>query len=73
MNEPFFKKQVTCPHCGHKNEIALPQKISKGLKEIYCDIEKGGCDKPFVLIYRVSFDADIAVSVLDWIPEPKEK
>ena len=52
---------VTCPYCGHKNNIAYPVGDYRTNDIIYCDVENGGCDQPFVIInpFRITFTSKI--------------
>lgn len=52
--------RVLCPYCGLENNVLLDidsHYIQKRIVE--CDIEKGGCDKEFVIAPRLEITADV--------------
>ena len=51
----YLRVNVTCPYCGFVNQT-LPDAMNN-LELRYCDLESGGCDKPFV--YRVILTPEV--------------
>ena len=51
---------VLCPYCGLENNVLLDIDSHYIPKQIVtCDIEKGGCDKDFVIDPRLKVTADV--------------
>jgi hypothetical protein len=53
MNATF---QVPCPHCKFENTF-VTEKQYLAPRLVYCNVEEGGCDQPFV------FKAEVKLSV----------
>jgi hypothetical protein len=63
--------KVKCPYCQFENELGVGWQVVLHLEDgkpvvMTCDIESGGCDRPFVL--QVDYMPVIAVSRIE--PQP---
>ncbi len=47
----WFAQEIPCPHCGHLNTVQIKAEWSgvRTRKVVACDLDGGGCDKPFVV------------------------
>jgi len=54
-----------CPYCGTENSYKANDIC--GMVVIYCDCEIGGCDKPFVMEYKVIKTYEIVTKKIEGI------
>ncbi|HMO85719.1 MAG TPA: hypothetical protein PKC18_12465 [Lacipirellulaceae bacterium] len=53
--------QIEYPYCGHKNTaiVEFYDDTLTSRQIVFCDIEEGGCDRPFVVMAHLAVNTTV--------------